>query len=236
MTDDVLNFLGDLVRAARAGGADEADAVDIDSRSLEAAVRFGKIEHVERSEQRKTGLRVLVGRRQAVVASADRRPETAASLVERAVAMARAAPEDPYAGLAEPGLLAAGWPDLDLYDAAAPTSEYLVRRASEAEAAALDVLCEGRLRLGVAVGWNHVEFEALGMDFSDRGRRIAEQIAVNSPQAIRLTKELARRGRDMSLADGLRLYQEYQRLAFSSDDAREGTRAFAERRDPQYRG
>lgn len=46
------------------------------------------------------------------------------------------------------------------------------------QAAALDVLCGGRLRLGVAVGWNHVEFEALGMDFSDRGRRIEEQIEV----------------------------------------------------------
>lgn len=65
---------------------------------------------------------------------------------------------------------------------------------------------------------------------------MAEQIAVNSPLAIRLTKELARRGRDMSLADGLRLYQEYSRLAFSSNDAREGTQAFAERRDPQYEG
>ncbi len=65
---------------------------------------------------------------------------------------------------------------------------------------------------------------------------IAGQIAVNSPQAIRLTKELARRGRDMSLADGLRLYQEYQRIAFSSEDAREGVRAFAERRDPEYQG
>ncbi len=69
-----------------------------------------------------------------------------------------------------------------------------------------------------------------------RANEMAEQIAVNSPLAIRLTKELARRGRDMSLADGLRLYQEYSRLAFSSDDAREGTRAFAERRDPQYEG
>lgn len=67
-------------------------------------------------------------------------------------------------------------------------------------------------------------------------RQWADQIAVNSPLAMRLTKELARRGRDMSLADGLRLYQEYSRLAFSSADAREGTRAFAERRDPQYEG
>lgn len=64
----------------------------------------------------------------------------------------------------------------------------------------------------------------------------ADKIAVNSPLAMRLTKELARRGRDMSLPDGLRLYQEYQRIAFSSDDAREGTRAFQERRDPQFGG
>ena len=70
----------------------------------------------------------------------------------------------------------------------------------------------------------------------DAANAMAEKIAVNSPLAIRLTKELARRGRDMSLPDGLRLYQEYQRLAMSSDDAREGTRAFAERREPKYEG
>ena len=128
-----------MCATARAQGADEADAVDIDSRSLEAAVRFGKVEHMERSERRKTGLRVLVGRRQAVVATADRQAETAAALVERAVAMARAAPEDPHAGLAEPGLLAREWPELDLYDAARPASEALVRQALEAEAAALGV-------------------------------------------------------------------------------------------------
>ncbi len=139
MAEDVLDFLGDLVRAARAAGADAADAVDIDSRSLEASVRLGAIEHLERSETRKTGLRVLVGRRQAVVATADRQAETAAALIERALAMARAQPEDPHAGLAEPEQLAGGAPELDLLDAAPPASEELVRQASEAEAAALAV-------------------------------------------------------------------------------------------------
>lgn len=65
---------------------------------------------------------------------------------------------------------------------------------------------------------------------------IAEAIASNGPMAVRMTKELALRGRDLSLADGLRLYREYSRQAFASSDAREGTQAFAMRRDPQYGG
>ena len=46
------------------------------------------------------------------------------------------------------------------------------------QSAEVDVLSGGRLRLGVGIGWNHVEFEALGMSFRDRGKRVEEQIEV----------------------------------------------------------
>jgi probable F420-dependent oxidoreductase len=46
------------------------------------------------------------------------------------------------------------------------------------QAAEVDLLTEGRFRLGVGLGWNQVEYEALGKDFTDRGRRVAEQVAL----------------------------------------------------------
>jgi probable F420-dependent oxidoreductase len=46
------------------------------------------------------------------------------------------------------------------------------------QAAAVDVLTRGRMRLGVGIGWNHVEYEALGENFRNRGRRIEEQITL----------------------------------------------------------
>ena len=67
------------------------------------------------------------------------------------------------------------------------------------------------------------------------GRRIADQICANGPIAVRMTKELARRGSEMSLQDGLRLYQEYSRLAHMTEDAAEGGRAFAQKRAAEFK-
>jgi enoyl-CoA hydratase/carnithine racemase len=53
--------------------------------------------------------------------------------------------------------------------------------------------------------------------------------------AVRMTKEMTLRSRDMSLADGLRLYQAYGRQVFQSEDVVEGTQAFAERRKPIFK-
>lgn len=128
-----------LVEAARRAGADAADAVAVRSVALSVEVREGAVEESERSESDDLGLRVLVGKRQAVVSSNDHRRGAIAQLAERAVAMAKVAPEDPYAGLADPLLLARTVPDLDLLDPALPSAERLERLAREAEAAGLAV-------------------------------------------------------------------------------------------------
>src|SRR5690606_17166425 len=136
---DQLDLLADLIGRARRAGADAADALLVESRSLNVAQRLGRPERLERSESQDLGLRVFVGRRQAVVSSTDRAPATLDALVERAVAMARAAPEDPFAGLAEPDEVATTVPDLDLCDWEEPAAETVVARARAAEEAALAV-------------------------------------------------------------------------------------------------
>src|SRR5262249_45235102 len=122
----------------RRAGADAADALAVRSMSLAVEVREGATEESERSEGDDVGLRVFVGRRQAVVSTNDVKADVAA-LAERAVAMAKVAPEDPYAGLADPARLAKDMHDLYLLDPNLPTVAVLEERARRAESAGLAV-------------------------------------------------------------------------------------------------
>ncbi len=128
-----------LVDAARKAGADAADAVAMRGVSQSVGVRDGAVEESERSEGDDMGLRVLVGRRQAVVSTNDLRADGVKALAERAVAMAKVAPEDKYAGLADASLLAKQFPDLDLVDGKLPTVVDLEKMAQAAEAAGIAV-------------------------------------------------------------------------------------------------
>lgn len=129
-----------LVEQAQKAGAETAEAIVVEGTSLGVSWRLGKLEDVERSEGRDVGLRVFIGKRQATVSSTDISEAALAPMIERAVAMARVAPEDRYCGLAEPALLARDWPDLDIDDTSAPpTAEQLAARAAQAEEAALAV-------------------------------------------------------------------------------------------------
>jgi PmbA protein len=127
-----------LVTAARAAGADAADAIAARAVAVGVSVRDGDVEETESSEGDDLGLRVLVGKRQAVVSTNDLSGDMR-EVAERAVAMARAAPEDAYAGLADDDLLARDIPDLDLADRTLPTVAHLEALAREAETAALAV-------------------------------------------------------------------------------------------------
>ena len=108
MTDRLATLTEALLAAARRAGADAADAIAVSGTSLSIDIRKGALEQAERSEGTEIGLRVLMGRRQACVSASDISAATIAALAERAVAMAREAPEDPCVGLADPADLATG--------------------------------------------------------------------------------------------------------------------------------
>ena len=149
------DLLADLIARARAAGADAADAVLIAGASLSVQRRLGRTEHVERAEGRDLGLRVFVGAKSAIVSATTIDPAGFAALAERAVAMARVVPDDPYGGLAD----TAAPPDalsLDLEDPAEPDAESLLARAAAAEDAALAVPGVTNSE-GAEAGWSRTE-------------------------------------------------------------------------------
>ncbi|MHA7888567.1 TldD/PmbA family protein [Roseicyclus sp.] len=142
MSEPLAPLTEALLDAARRAGADAADAIAVDGTSLSIGVRAGALEQAERSEGVEIGLRVMVGRRQACVSASDTRAETLRDMAERAVAMARLAPEDPTVGLADPAQLSAlrDGRALDMSDAGAdPDPAALEDAARRAEAAALAI-------------------------------------------------------------------------------------------------
>ncbi len=142
MTDTLSDLSQRLLAQAKAAGADAADVLAVRGSSLSVDVRNGALEQAERSEATDIGLRVFVGQRVANVSSSDVRDQSLAIMAERAVAMAREAPEDPYVGLADPDQLATDRDAdrLELFDPSPePSPAALEDDARDAEAAALAV-------------------------------------------------------------------------------------------------
>src|SRR6478735_10113468 len=133
----LLSRASELIDLAKAAGADQADAVVVRSRSRSVSVRLGKVEGTESSESDDFSLRVFVGKKVASVSANPGFDLTA--LAERAVAMAKVSPEDPFACLADEANLAKSYPDLELLDRTDVTSEILREAALATEAAALEV-------------------------------------------------------------------------------------------------
>lgn len=132
---DPRETLANLVAAARRAGADAADAMLAAGASLSVQMRLGEVENVERAEGFDIGLRVFLGKRQAIVSTTDADPRGFAQLAERAVAMARAVPEDPFGGLPDRVPSLADLP-LDMDDGVEPDVASLTDRARRAEEAA----------------------------------------------------------------------------------------------------
>ena len=139
---DLSELTAQLLDIAKAAGADAADALAVDGTSISIDVLGGKLEHAERAEGIDVGLRVLLGQKQACVSASDTRIETLREMAERAVAMAREAPEDDTIGLADVSELSErrDASDLDLFDPSdEPLAASLEDDALRAEAAALGV-------------------------------------------------------------------------------------------------
>ena len=141
-TSLLIDLTEQLLAAARQAGAEAADAIAVSGSAIGIDVRKGGLEHAERSEATEIGLRVLLDHRQAIVSGSDLRAETLSTMAERAVAMAKVAPEDAYCGLAEPEQLAKDTDHtaLELNDPAAePEAAVLQQDALAAEEAAQSV-------------------------------------------------------------------------------------------------
>lgn len=173
-----------LLSRATHYGADSADALATHGRSLSVAVRDRALEDVDNSENKDIGLRVMIGSRQASVSSSDLSDSSLDKLAERAVAMARLAPEDPYCGLADTALLEAAPKALELFDPTLSTPAKLKSRALAMEAAVSAVKgvsqAEGcsaswstsaiffKTSHGFAGGWRSSRHSAGGMAIAER--------------------------------------------------------------------
>jgi PmbA protein len=173
-------LLADLIARARTAGADAADAVLIRGTSVSAQCRLGQPEHVERSEGQDLGLRVFIGRQSAIVSATSLDPGQFKALAERAVAMARVVPEDPYAGLAD----TAAPPEdaaLELVDTTSePDTAALLARARLAEDAARAVPGITNSEGGDAGFSRSESFLVTSAGFAGHGQRTGHSISCSA--------------------------------------------------------
>jgi PmbA protein len=139
MTIDLLSLANDVVKHALKAGATSADALAISAEDKGVSLRHGVIEEFEQSESQDIGLRVFVGQSSALISGSVLTPEALQRLAERAVAMAKLAPPDPFAGLADRAQLATDFPDLDLVSKTQKSMDELKELAARAEDSGLAI-------------------------------------------------------------------------------------------------
>ena len=225
MTPSLSDLSHSLLDAARKAGADTADALAVSGTALSIEIRKGALEQAERSEGVEIGLRVLVGRRQACVSASDTSSATIQALAERAVAMAREAPEDVTAGLAEAGQLASGW-DLGALDLADPAGEpgaaVLEASARSVEAAAQESAGITQVEASAAYGQRALHMAASNGFSGGYGRTSTSLSAVAfTGQGTEMQRDYAGEGR--IYASDMPSAEEIGRLAAERTLARVGS-------------
>ncbi len=201
MSEDLLRRMELLaaraLNAARKAGAEGADVLLAGGESVEVEVREGELEHLQRAEGASLGLRVLVGHRQAMVSLGDPEHADLAAAAERAVAMAREAPEDPFIGLAGEGETAREWPDLDLACARLPGEDTLRERALAAEEAALSVKGVSKSMGAAASAGVSVVFLAASNGFAGgyARTRVGHSASVIAGEGARMQRDYAHDGK-----------------------------------------
>jgi PmbA protein len=133
VTATASEILDDLLARARSAGAEAADAVLAHRRGLTVAMRLGAREGLERADGAEVGLRVMFGRRQALVSTSDLTPRSLDLLVERAVTMARSVPEDAYCGLADADAVVREAAEVEVFVDDEPSVDALTLAAADAE-------------------------------------------------------------------------------------------------------
>ena len=157
---DFSTLLESAVKFAKTAGADAADAVIGRNLSLSVGERLGKLEKLQRSEDQDLGLRVFIGKQQAIVSTSDFTLSGLEELAQRAVAMAKVVPEDPFCGLADPSQIDKHPPVLEILDPKEPSEAELIALVREAEAAARGVNGVTNSE-GAEAGWGRSEMAML---------------------------------------------------------------------------
>ena len=139
MKNELLELAQETMALALKAGATAAEAMVAESRDSSISMRHGIVEELEQSESRAVGLRVFAGQSSATIASSVLTKEARTKLAERVVAMAKLAPPDPYAGMADPQQLAQAQPDYDLVSKTFPSASELKKLVEETEVAGLAI-------------------------------------------------------------------------------------------------
>ncbi len=180
MDENLSGLLDLLLNEAKKAGASAADAVASRSASLGVTMRGGVLNDLERSENAGIGLRVLVGQKQASLATSDLRRESLEALAARAVATARLAPGDPYAGIAGIAQCATSFPDLDLFDSTEPAPAQLIEKARSMEEAARAVKGVAQVEESAAGHTARESLYAASNGFRGQARGSMHQLSVSA--------------------------------------------------------